>query len=471
MDRADFGGRWRANRCLAAFHIVFAAACLAGGPLQAADFGAECCADLEQRVAELEQTVARAGNRKIEVTLSGAVSTAILGWDDGAGLDGAIVTNDGEGTKLEFTGEHDGIGDGGSWSAGVKIEIGLIRAGSGAIDQTDFAGPDEIEIAEGHVWVRHQQLGQVSLGQVGGGDASENATEADLSGTALASYAGIEDLGGGFFLRNASAGGLTPVTWGDLIDHMPGIDGNVVRYDTPRLGGFLLTAEWGEDDVWEVALGYTNVMEDAEAGEDESPEQDPPAAGNPFDISGVISYHEVLEDDDDLQHGTISGSLSVVHKQSGFNLTYAGGWRRFVELAEFTDGSLDKRDPASFHYLKAGWLAGLGLGGDTAFYGEWGRFADLLGGDADEEAVAALGGIALDGVCSGAGAACLVSDSRATIWGLGVVQHIDAADTQLYLGYRNHRAEIGLADAKGAGLGAAPTEDFDTIIAGALINF
>ncbi|MEL7049851.1 MAG: porin, partial [Pseudomonadota bacterium] len=37
----------------------------------AADFGGDCCADLEERIAELEATTARKGNRKVNLTVSG----------------------------------------------------------------------------------------------------------------------------------------------------------------------------------------------------------------------------------------------------------------------------------------------------------------------------------------------------------------------------------------------------------------
>ena len=40
-------------------------------PAKAADLGGDCCADLEERVAELEATTVRKGNKKVSVTLSG----------------------------------------------------------------------------------------------------------------------------------------------------------------------------------------------------------------------------------------------------------------------------------------------------------------------------------------------------------------------------------------------------------------
>ncbi|MBN9281890.1 MAG: porin, partial [Hyphomicrobium denitrificans] len=39
--------------------------------VQAADLGGDCCADLEQRIAELEATTATKGNRKVSLTISG----------------------------------------------------------------------------------------------------------------------------------------------------------------------------------------------------------------------------------------------------------------------------------------------------------------------------------------------------------------------------------------------------------------
>ena len=45
---------------------------------KAADLGGDCCADLEERVAELEATTVRKGNRKVSLTLYGWVNKGIL---------------------------------------------------------------------------------------------------------------------------------------------------------------------------------------------------------------------------------------------------------------------------------------------------------------------------------------------------------------------------------------------------------
>ena len=50
---------------------------------KAADLGGDCCADLEERVAELEATTVRKGNRKVSLTLYGWVNKGVLYWNDG----------------------------------------------------------------------------------------------------------------------------------------------------------------------------------------------------------------------------------------------------------------------------------------------------------------------------------------------------------------------------------------------------
>jgi hypothetical protein len=75
-------------------------------PAAAGDLAAnDCCADLEQRVAELEATTVRRGNRKLEMDIGGTVSHAALSWDDGQNTDTYIVGNDNDGTSFEIAGE------------------------------------------------------------------------------------------------------------------------------------------------------------------------------------------------------------------------------------------------------------------------------------------------------------------------------------------------------------------------------
>src|SRR5215470_2780090 len=67
--------------------LVAAAGLFVGGvampSAKAADLGGDCCADLEERVAELEATTVRKGNRKVSLTLYGWVHKGIMYWNDG----------------------------------------------------------------------------------------------------------------------------------------------------------------------------------------------------------------------------------------------------------------------------------------------------------------------------------------------------------------------------------------------------
>ena len=72
---------------------------------KAADLGGDCCADLEERIAELEATTARKGNRKVKLTVYGQVNEALMFWDDGFESNAYIVTNDASRTRFGFKGE------------------------------------------------------------------------------------------------------------------------------------------------------------------------------------------------------------------------------------------------------------------------------------------------------------------------------------------------------------------------------
>src|SRR5688500_12972614 len=82
------GGLLKSASSTALFAALGLIALGAGVPAaKAADLGGDCCADLEERVAELEATTARKGNRKVSLTISGQVTTAVMAWDSGSSAD------------------------------------------------------------------------------------------------------------------------------------------------------------------------------------------------------------------------------------------------------------------------------------------------------------------------------------------------------------------------------------------------
>ena len=106
---------------------LVAAGLLAGGlatSANAADLGGNCCADLEERIAELEATTARKGNRKVSLTVSGWVGQQITFWDDG--IESNTYIHDlgtTLGSHVKFTGSAQ-ISPG--WSAGYVLQIEAI---------------------------------------------------------------------------------------------------------------------------------------------------------------------------------------------------------------------------------------------------------------------------------------------------------------------------------------------------------
>ena len=90
-------------------------------PAKAADLGGDCCADLEERVAELEATTVRKGNKKVSVTLSGWVVKSMNWWDDGD-IDSFVVGDKDYdlGTRFAITGSAT-IAPG--WSGGFNITV------------------------------------------------------------------------------------------------------------------------------------------------------------------------------------------------------------------------------------------------------------------------------------------------------------------------------------------------------------
>jgi hypothetical protein len=460
----------------------------------------DCCADLDARIAELEAAAVYNGTNNVKVEIAGAASRAILSWDDGQNTDSYVVTNDGEGSKIEITGEAEHFNRA-NWSAGFHIEINVQGAGSGDVNQFDDDIPRDLKIDESQIWIRHRKVGQLTWGFVGGtGENVEDLTEDDLSDTATAGYSGVEDVGGGFFLRRSNlrgAPGLLPIAWGDLIDHLPGIDGTIVRFDTPIYRGFEANATYGMDDEWQLALNWVSEPEEDSEENPELAEAEPmeDAGSYPaqtgllkiFHIAGTIGLFDIRDVPEDQTEAeanllatgnasepnsrTVAGSLSILHKRSGISLTGAAARRKFTSSVRFNDDQVGRPSDPWYYYFKLGLKRNLNRLGKTAFYAEYGNFNQFLGRDADEEAVSALAGIAEDSVCMNPRSACLVSGSSATVWGLGVVQFVKSAEMQLYTAYRHYEPDVSLSNFRGGRVGSVGLDDFQTIMTGAIIDF
>src|SRR6185295_18137927 len=127
------GGMLKSASSVALYAALGLVAVAGVSPAKAADLGGDCCADLEERVAELEATTARKGNRKVSLTISGWVNEAVFAWDDGIERNVYVGTNSLEQSRFKFAGEAKIDND---WSAGYTIELGVQGHPSNQWDQS-----------------------------------------------------------------------------------------------------------------------------------------------------------------------------------------------------------------------------------------------------------------------------------------------------------------------------------------------
>ena len=428
---------------------LVAAGLLAGAATSAsaADLGGNCCADLEERIAELEATTARKGNRKVSLTVSGWVNQQITFWDDGQ--ESNVYIHDlGStlGSHVKFTGQA-AISPG--WSAGYVLQIEAINSDGLTTSQDVDNGPaayvgvaSGVQTLQSYWFVKSDQLGKVSVGLQS--QASDNtAILVDGSGSLIsANWVAYDTNSFGVRLKdgtftnglttvNNAAGDNPALTWGGAGScggmggawgDCNGLTRNVIRYDSPTFAGFSISASWGEDDMWDVAARY--------AGEFSG-----------FKIAAAAAYNETS----DAGMGAIGLNESLEYFQAGLYLQHVP--TGLFALGNYGVLQSDLRPgEGETWYVKAGLRTRLSALGHTVFYGEY------LNNDAD-------GFLA---------AGTLATASELDVWGLGVVQEIDAAAMSVWLKYRNLSLDSNsVADNVGGG----GYEDFQYVGVGAIINF
>jgi hypothetical protein len=389
---------------------VLAGLLLSTASAQAADLGGNCCADLEERVAELEATTARKGNRRMSLTVSGQVSRSILYWNDGdesgtyAGLD-----NHNQSTRFVFSGSAKIRPD---LTAGFEFMTewsGQARTSQVAQDTPDLSGAGApvngtdgtLNVRTANWWLEDKHWGRATVGRVNVGGPVGTI---DLGGISTAAHFSPGLVGGAFF-----------------------IGGGFRLRDSRNIGGFVGQATWGEDDVWSASLRY--------AGEHGG-----------FRLAAGIGYQaqdqsptQVIQLDTGARNidNEWSGSLALMHVASGLFLQ-----GHYAE-SEFFNG-----EEAQFWMIQGGitknWI---GIG-NTSFYGEYGNAEDFIkSGPA--------------GVVAG----LPLASSDVDFYGIGVVQQIDAAAMEVFLGWR--RFEGDGSD----GVGGTISNELDLVHGGARIRF
>lgn len=414
------------NRLLlstAAAALMFGAVSAKG---YAADLGGGCCGDLEERVAELEATTARKGNRVVSLEISGQVNRALLIWDDGTNSDAYVVDPDSDGSRFRFVGKAQ-LKPG--WSAGYIMELTTVDSASNFVSQLDDEGKNEsqgISIRQNAVFVDSERLGRLTIGQVS--QPTDGINEIDVVGT----YTTVSKThyAGNFFVNNVDGAfdEVNGLRWQNILGAIGGTQEDIIRYDSPSIYGFIISAAWGDNDIWDVALHFEKQF-------------------NSVKVVAGIGY---LEDQRDSSESNIdsqlSGSISAQHVPTGLFATFAAGRR------DFDDDSPD----AENWYVKGGisrnWF---GYGATTLFadYAHFNGFGEGQSFNLDN-----------------ANGLDTLTSSEANVWGFGVVQSFDSAALNIYA-----LAQFFDADLEGnlnlIGVSDVSPEDHMTIVIGSHIKF
>ena len=131
---------------------------------QAADLAGDCCADLEERVAELEATTARKGNRKVSLTVSGQVNAGVLYFDpDINGLDSdkwSVTDNGTSSSRFAISGQAKIDAD---RTAGFILEVGV--GGNNPVAGIFLSGQDSIVLRRAQWFLDSKAFGRLSIGK------------------------------------------------------------------------------------------------------------------------------------------------------------------------------------------------------------------------------------------------------------------------------------------------------------------
>lgn len=450
---------------ITAMSVVGLSSCMFATSASAADLGGNCCADLEERIAELEATTARKGNRKVSLTITGWVAEIGTYWDDGVEQNTYIT---GAGTTLssnvQFTGQAQ-ISPG--WTAGYHMHIELNPSDpffTGQATDNGVFNPGLPSFATGVVplqsywFLKSDTLGKVSLGKIS--PFSDNVTIIGVDGSGLGSIfaANSPNFGNfkGFALRRDGqfiAGPAGNFAWDDIAncwqigDAGAGISmdctaapANMVRYDSPVWNGFSVGGSWGEDDLWDVGAKYAGQIGD-------------------FKLNVAGAYSENKDESHIVPNSLFGGLIPITEREVSY--FQIGAYLEHAPTGLFVYGTygheeIDSPNANAFgldsddaFYLKGGMRKKWFSIGHTVPYVEYQHTEDMMGF------------FALQAGATG---------SEFDRWGAGVVQEIDAAAMSVWVAYKHWDGEISGPAATCTTL-CGELDDFQRVEVGGVIGF
>ncbi len=486
--------------------IGIAGAAIIGTPAYAADLGGNCCADLEERVAELEATTARKGNRKVSLQVWGRVSEAIVWWNDGAEKNTYVGENTSDGNRLGFRGSAKINSD---WSAGYAFEVQVRAYRLSTTNQLALGASNNVQIAtyntqsialrEANWYLRSETYGTITVGRAP--DATVGASTVNLGNPSGFNGPATPNGWNGMFLRRAGTvgnQGLSNLTWGGFAnirngDGPYGVDtsnnSSQIKYTSPfflgqsKTSGFRFDATWGMDDVWGVGLRYGEQFGQfrfAAAGgylvrDLGSNGCSTGASGN----NATAGANAVLASTDPLRDlgsttkcDAVTFSASIMHVPTGLYLSggkgaYTDHMANQAALARSSGNQGGTNGEHSATWVQAGWQAKLNSLGNTTF---WGQYVEFDHGVGVQNTF--VQSVASTDVLNSLGATAIIRSSQSRIWGGGITQDITAAAMRLHFGYQTQSTSGVLGSTTStARASTRPIDDIQIFYSGATISF
>jgi hypothetical protein len=442
--------------------VAAAGLALSLGSASAADLGGNCCADLEERVAELEATTVRKGNRRVSLTLSGQVNRATMFWDDGFNRNTYFgLDNTNSSTRFSMAGNAKINAE---YSAGFSIVIDVADkartfavtnngnaedGGSGGGiaggSYSGFNGDHLIRMRDANWWIQSERLGRITVGRL---TTSGAIAGIDLGGVQVVANSSPGCVGGGLIFRDAATGLLTQ-SLNNYTDGCayPTTRGEGIKWTSPTFQGFTVSASIAEAGAVE-RYTTTSPTTFSTTGRNLGVDLRYANEFNGVRVAFGVGYEKFEGNGDGVlnQPGTAAGDLTGLRTEN-WGLSAA---LLHVATGLFVQGDYIKSENTSLAYVGTRdadrWIVQAGVVrnwfgiGNTSLYGEYGQANDWL-------------------FARGINA---VATDKVEWWGLGAVQTIDAAAMELYLGYRNFSA---------SGFTATGVKDIDVVTAGARIRF
>jgi hypothetical protein len=238
-------------------------------------------------------------------------------------------------------------------------------------------------------------------------------------------------IGAAFFVRDRAGSAIFQLQ--DFVNDFDGPRDDIVRYDSPAIYGFILSASWGDDDYADVALRFKKEF-------------------NSIRFAAAIAYQWDSRNDNSFQTDNggrtndqeiFGGSASVMHIPTGLFLTFMGMERE-------VEGQSDRSD---FWLVQGGierkWLPY----GNTTIYAEYGHWDD----------------ISIRTVTVGDASSTLFNPEAERL-GFGVVQKFDSAALEIYAQAYLYSFEGDLVQVNG-GVTGNDFQDLSFFMIGSRIKF